>query len=203
MSATKIKSDEARRLAEQIASRAFKHINDPFYKAEKELAAEAYDMFYDMISDKADKMVELGFARRVKTVVIDVNDGVTTDTLTLRHEQPEDNIERDDDDDDDAPGMLIFPQGWNSNITLADSDLYERIQEMNNKWKPYKEQERALVKSLREQIEGKSANALKKVWPEATQLINEHFNLLGPVPCTQPLEKLLGKFLLALPAPVV
>lgn len=100
-----------------------------------------------------------------------------------------------------AAGRFGFRECGHKLLQIYDDRAYELLLPLVTQRNELAAKQSALYGVLNQQIEGKTAGAVRKAWPEATEIIDKVLGESSGVQLTQPLEQLLARFLPMLPAP--
>lgn len=195
MSSKKIESWKAQNIARRIAAKAFDHLLKPFEEKIQILVKELYDELMQGIDPKW--LLTSGYGTSCSSLFIEVDDGRgNEETFTLR-----DTFSNIEPDEDDERGPFIRPSGFNPRLRITNPVGYQKLMDICKAMKPYKDQQEALIGELSRQMNNKTVTQACKAWPEVASIIREYMGVEDTAPMTVPFEQLLGKFLLALPAP--
>lgn len=195
MSTKRINDWNADSIAHRIAKKAFAHIMKPFEDKLAAVAKTCYDTMMQGVDVKW--LLEHGFAKQCKIVWVEINDG-HGEEHKVPHRQDNGNI---DNDDDDERGLLICPHSYSSAVRITSAEHWIAVKNLYEQMSPYEDQCEKLKRELAKQINGKTVTQACKAWPAAANIINGQMGVEAVKQMDVPLEQLLGKFLLALPAP--
>lgn len=191
MSTKKIKHYEARNIADLIADKAFEHLVTPLRKKLNEMAESVYRTMFE--KHNFEELRELGIMQKNNRVLITVrpvNASCDSDDVTVWLGNADDENE-----------TYLTPASWHCHsLVWRDDRVSDLMRETSEQLRPFTIRRNALQEELLRQLEGKTVTQALKAWPEAAQFITQ---VCGGscVPMTIPLEQLLAKFLLMLPAP--
>lgn len=192
MSATKIKYHEAYDIAQKIAAKAFEHLTGPLEAKEDAFFARAY----------ACTMEALDIAGREK-VFIDAGVLVEADKAPFYAPTETEHTHY-------SRTRKYFPGDgckvlapFNGAFIICDPLLRIDWAVLEAEKEPVTRGISALADELRDQMKDKSARHVMKTWPEAAPFVAAYFAIdeAGKdVSMTRPLEQLLSKYLMPLPA---
>lgn len=205
MSRSKLDSWQASNIARRIANKAFAHLTQPLKRRLKALAAQAYAEHIakaGLSKGKLGLLQELKIVSSYATLTVDFGEvGGSRLEAQVGHTGGHDHTGSWVPDEDAFNGefaMSDLSGPFSPEVTKAANGVAQEL-------KPVQEREWELAAELAVYMVGKSAANVIKSWPEAAGIVRDYFGMEHPnineIP--RPLEQLLSRHLLALPAPGV
>lgn len=194
MSTKKIKYNDAASISNSMAKKAFEHLTSPLNKELCEITEDTLAIHTSDIDVK--RLVSLGVVNLSTHCDVTINDGTGKEEeveLGSRYyygDRHDENLEK------------YPPKYLAHSISVTDRVAYERIYPIATKYKETIHNRNALANELRGQIEGRTVTYVMKHWPEAIPFVTKQMNMntnVGPI--FVPLENLIAKYFMALPAP--
>lgn len=190
MSQSKMNSYEASCIAKTIAVKAFAHVLDPL---DKEVNFYLYGCYCKiMTSERIEHHVQYGMGEYADKITVKVHvpcadnpsgertyeEAISSDVLDLCKTSRW------------GPDFVFF--------TIEETSEYTRLCAKRAPWRTHRDE---LAKELVRQLSGRSAKQSMKDWPEAADIIADHFGITTHIAMVKPLEVLLSKYLPMLAAP--
>jgi hypothetical protein len=197
MSQKKIRWGDARQIGFAIANKAFEHLVDPIVKRQREFVQACYDATLrdlGLTGPKVDALAAAGLLNKSAYCMVEFTgaDGDEAASFMLGQHCPWGTP-----NDKQPPCIFV-----GSSLAVDNPAWLAVFSKLKDESRPYHENCTALANAIVKQIEGRSAAYVMKEWPEAASFVAEALNL-NITPIIKPLDTLLVRFLLALPAPIV
>lgn len=179
-----------RDVAQAIAKKAFEHLTAPLEAEEHALTDALYKSIIKdakLTAASISKLVQCGLVQRAQNCTIEVSD--TSGNLTRISTHAPDDTEE-------------YLSGAGYVLEVESNEYYDRAQDILTRKNRLGEKMDELVDELTKQLDGRSTKEVMTKWPEAWPVVAEELGIkLDQPDLFVPLERLLAKFLPALPAP--
>ena len=188
MGVNKIKWDEANSIAQRIAEKAFEHLAEPIRaRYENTLRTVHAELIARLGLGDPKKLIQAGVLEEIDIICLNFKQRDDCDDTFHAHMRLE-------------PGeKLIAPVGYYHQFYVTDQDLVDTLRAITKEHAEFFDRVNALKITLCNQIQGKSAKHVMKIWPEAAQIVADCFCIDvitgADTKMTVPLEALLASFL--------
>jgi hypothetical protein len=200
MGQKKITWSEASAIAHKVANKAFEHLIPPLEEKLEKAAEKAYDKTLKRLGLTATQIALLQEAELLGDAVYECDvrfqRGETYNSVSIGQAAKWVHGKY-------VP-VVAGQRGFvNHRVTVVDEEIAEPVLTLVDELGPLKTRCSQLQGEVREQLTGKSASQVAKVWPEVGPFVNDYFDIKnGPGEVmTVPFSDLIAKYLLALPAP--
>lgn len=178
----------ARNIALAVSQKAFEHLEAPFRESYREVHQACIRKVEDDLGTTIEKLSTHKLALLVRQTSLKITTADGANELHLHI--------------DDGEDVWHFNAPYTSTI-IKDNALHAKLEAIQQAHAPILRKKEALADEIQLQLTNKTFKTILKEWPELTDIINSVVEIRDrdATSMTVPFERLLSRFLPALPAP--
>lgn len=215
MSMKKIQKNNAEAIGLAMARKAFEHILLPLQKEREYFGKLVYDNTLEKLGltteylkllDDSNVLSEHTY-HACNLTITDTNAADNNDAASIHightwtnwgYSKSTRGFDTEEEHNEHYPSIYAFHK-----LTVRDTACLEEAKKLQVAIDPHAKKANALCAAITKQIVGRTCKEVMRDWPEAAPFVIKEMELNNkPDPMMKPLEDLIGRFLLALPAPV-